>query len=244
MSFTMWRGVVGIVHPTLRPGSGETLIRMLPEGIGVLGLHLNVRQGSKEEFSNAMDSYEQKVAELAEQKVDVIHPSGAPPFMLLGYRGQEDKINDWQRKYKTPIFTSSQNHVRAMKALGIKKFIGASYSAVQNKIVIDYMTDAGLEVVSMEPIDVPFEQASHISAEMVYAHIKKLVRANPGADGIYIQGSAWRCERIVEVLEQDLQMPVVHANIARAWEIQKRLMINQPGKGFGRLYAELPPLPA
>lgn len=243
MAFTMWRGIVGIIHPTLRPGSGETLIRMLPEGIGVISLHLKVREGSKEEFANAMGEYEANVAELAKEKVDVIHPSGAPPFMLLGYKGQEKLIGEWEKKYKTPIFTSSQNHVRAMKALGIKKFIGASYSAVQNKIVVDYMTDAGLEVVSMQPIDVPFEQASHISPEMVYSHIKKLVRENPGADGIYIQGSAWRCEKIVEVLEQDLQMPVVHANIARAWEIQKRLMIHQPTKGFGRLYSELPPLP-
>jgi maleate cis-trans isomerase len=95
----------------------------------------------------------------------------------------------------------------------------------------------------MEPIDVPFAAASHIAPEMVYSHIKKLFRENKGADGIYIQGSAWRTEGIVEVLEQDLQVPVVHANIARAWEIQKRLSVNQPLKGYGRLYAELPPLP-
>ena len=170
-------------------------------------------------------------------------PMGAPPFMLLGYAGEKTLIDAWQKKYKKPIFTSGQNHVRAMRALGIRKFIGASYSSVQNKIVVDYMTEAGFEVVSMEPIDVPFEQASHISPEMLYAHIKRLCRDQPGADGIYIQGSAWRVERVVELLEQDLQMPVVHANIARAWEIQKRLTIHQPQKGFGRLYEQLLPLP-
>ncbi len=36
MAFTMWRGVVGLVRPTRRPGAIEELIRMLPEGIGVL----------------------------------------------------------------------------------------------------------------------------------------------------------------------------------------------------------------
>jgi maleate cis-trans isomerase len=130
-----------------------------------------------------------------------------------------------------------------MRALGIKRFIGASYSALQNKIVVDYMTQAGFKVASMEPIDVPFDQASHISPEQVYAHVKKLFLANKGADGVYIQGSAWRCEEIVDVIEQDLQVPVVHATIARAWEIQKRLGVRQPVKGYGRLYAELPELP-
>ena len=32
MAFTSWRGVVGCIKPTLRPGGLEELIRMLPEG--------------------------------------------------------------------------------------------------------------------------------------------------------------------------------------------------------------------
>ena len=120
-----------------------------------------------------------------------------------------------------------------MRALGIKKFIGASYSALQNKIVIDYMTEAGFKVVSMEPIDVPFNEAQHISPERLYAHIKKLFRENKGADGIYIQGGAWHTESIVELLEQDLQVPVVHANIAPAWGAQElRAYVTRPGVSY------------
>ena len=37
MVFTSWRGVVGVVKPTHRPGSLEEFIRLLPEGIGVAG---------------------------------------------------------------------------------------------------------------------------------------------------------------------------------------------------------------
>jgi maleate isomerase len=240
MAYTMWRGVVGLVKPTRRPGSLEELIRLLPPGIGVVPLLLNVKQGSYEEFRSAIPFYEKYVAELAEQGMDMIHPGGTPPFMLLGYKGEARLIRQWEKKYKTPIFTAGQNHVAAMRALGIKKFIGASYSALQNKIVIDYMKQAGFKVVSMKPIDVPFDQAGQISPEACYAHIKKLFRANKGADGIYIQGGAWRTEGIVQILEQDLQVPVVHANIAQAWEIQKRLHVREPRSGFGRLLKELP----
>jgi maleate isomerase len=240
MAYTMWRGVFGLIKPTRRPGSLEELIRMLPEGIGVVPLLLNVKQGSHAEFSSAIPFYEQYVAELAEQGVDLIHPGGTPPFMLLGYKGEGELIRRWEKKYKTPIFTAGQNHVAAMRALGIRKFIGASYSALQNKIVIDYMTHAGFKVVSMEPMDVPFDQAGQISPQACYAHIRKLFLANKGADGIYIQGGAWRTEGIVELLEQDLQVPVVHANVAQAWEIQQRLLVHQPRCGYGRLLRELP----
>jgi maleate isomerase len=240
MAYTMWRGVVGLVKPTRRPGSLEELIRLLPPGIGVVPLLLNVRQGSHEEFRNAIPFYEKYVIELAEQGMDLIHLGGTPPFMLLGYKGEAELTQQWSKKYKTPIFTDGQNHVASLRALGIKKFIGASYSALQNKIVIDYMTQAGFKVVSMEPIDVPFDQAGQISPEACYAHIKKLFRANKGADGIYIQGGAWRTEGIVEMLERDLQVPVVHANVCQAWVIQKRLLVHQPRDGFGRLLRELP----
>jgi maleate isomerase len=240
MRYSMWRGVAGLVKPTRRPGSLESLIRLLPEGIGIVPLLLNVRQGDHQEFSSAIPFYEKYVAELAEQGMDMIHPGGTPPFMLQGYKGEAKLISAWESKYKTPIFTSGQNHVAAMRALGIKKFIGASYSALQNKIVIDYMTEAGFKVVSMEPIDVPFNEAGHISPETLYAHIKRLFRDNKGADGIYIQGGAWRTESIVEPLEQDLQVPVVHANIAPAWEIMKRLRVREPRQGLGRLIREMP----
>jgi hypothetical protein len=75
MAYTLWRGVVGLVKPTRRPGSLEELIRLLPEGIGIVPLLLNVRQGNEQEFSTAIPHYEKYVAELAEQGMDMIHPA-------------------------------------------------------------------------------------------------------------------------------------------------------------------------
>jgi maleate isomerase len=240
MAFTSWRGIVGCIKPTLRPGSLEELIRMLPEGVGVIPLFLNIRSGTTDEFKRAVEPYEPHLATLAEQGCDLIHPEGAPPFMLLGYKGETKLIQSWRKKYKTPIFTAGQNHVAAMRALGIKKFVGASYSALQNKIVIDYMKEAGFGIASMEPIEVPFQQAGQISPETLYAHIKRLFLAHKGADGIYIQGGAWRNVSIIETLERDLGVPVVHATLALAWQTQKQLRVNAPLEGYGTLLRELP----
>src|SRR5713226_3964874 len=227
MSFTLWRGVVGLVKPTRRPGTLEELIRILPEGIGIVPLLLNFKAGSAVEFGNSIPQYEQFVAELAEQVVDMIILSGTPPFMLLGYEAEAKLIRQWERKYKTEIVTDSQMQVAGLRAMKIKKFIGASYSALQNKIVLDYMAQAGMKSVSMEPIEVPFDQVAQISTEMLYAHVKKLFRKHPGADGIYIQGGGWQTTGVVEMLEKDLQVPVVHATICQAWEIHKRLRVRE-----------------
>ena len=40
-----WRGVVGVIKPTYRPGSLEEFIRLLPEGIGVIPKFAGIREG-------------------------------------------------------------------------------------------------------------------------------------------------------------------------------------------------------
>ena len=98
MVFASWRGVVGVVKPTHRPGSLEEFIRLLPEGIGVVPVYLNFQRGTEDEFRGALNAVEEKVAELAKEGVDLIHPEGAPPFMVHGYKGEEKIIKEWEAK--------------------------------------------------------------------------------------------------------------------------------------------------
>jgi maleate isomerase len=240
MSFTLWRGVVGMVRPTRRPGTLEELIRILPEGIGIVPLLLNFKAGSKEEFLNSIPLYERFASELAEQGVDMIMLSGAPPFMLLGREKEASLTKAWTKKFKTPVLTDPQMQVAALRAMKVKTFIGASYSALQNKIVLDYMTAAGFKALSMESIDVPFDQVAQISIETLYAHVKRLYRQHRNADGVYIQGGGWQTVRVVELLEKDLGIPVVHATICQAWQIHKHLDVRETKPGYGRLLSELP----
>src|SRR5246127_4521716 len=88
MAFSSWRGVVGMINPTLRPGVTEEVIRLLPEGIGLIPLFLNIKRGTADEFHTMMPHYEKLVAVLAAEKCDLIHPHGAPPFMVLGRKGE------------------------------------------------------------------------------------------------------------------------------------------------------------
>src|SRR5688572_31148443 len=83
------RGTVGIVRPTQRTGGFEDLLRILPQGIGLISEALDVQRGAIDEFQAAIPAYEAKVAALATMGVDAINPSGAPPFMVLGYAKEQ-----------------------------------------------------------------------------------------------------------------------------------------------------------
>lgn len=240
MGFSSWRGNCGMVMPTMRPGAPEEVIRLLPDGIGMIPLYLDIRRGEVDEFHDSLPHYETLSAKLAQSGCDVIHPAGAPPFMLLGFEGERRQIDKWETTYNAQFFTAGSNHVAAFAALGVKRIVGASYSEIQNKIVLSYMKEAGIEVLAMEPLETPFEKVGHISPHALYAHVKRLYRANPGAQGIYIQGAGWRTLDVIATLERDLGVPVVHAVASKAWEFQKRLKVYEPREGYGILLSALP----
>jgi maleate isomerase len=241
MVFTSWRGVVGVVKPTHRPGSLEEFIRLLPEGIGVLPVYLNFKRGTVDEFRAALDAVEEKVAELANEGVDLIHPEGAPPFMVQGYQGEKTIITDWERKYKVAIVTAAQTQVDALRALNVKKIIGVTYFIGSiNDITTNYFRDAGFDVLGMEGMSVAFEDVGRLASQEIYAHARRAFLKNPAAEAIYLLGTGWRCLDIIRLLEDDLQVPVIHPVPARVWAVQKRLHVRQPVQGFGRLLREMP----
>jgi maleate isomerase len=235
MAFSSWRGIVGMINPTMRPGATEEVIRLLPLGIGLIPLFLDFRRGTTDEFKAAMPAYERNVALLAEQGCDLINPVGAPPFMVMGRKAESRLVAAWEKKYKTTIFTVAQNHVAALKALRAKTIVGATYFPGKiNDVFAKYFRDAGFTVRGMEGIEVPFDKVQELSGEQVYAHIKHSFLRHKGADAIYMLGSGWR------TLEIDLQVPVVHPVPARVWEIQKRLFVREPRSGYGHLLEALP----
>lgn len=242
MQNTTWRGSVGLIKPTLRLGGIEEFIKLLPEGIGVLPLFLNVERGTTDEFETLMPHYETLVAQLAEAGVDLIHPEGAPPFMVQGRKGEAEIVRRWQDRYGIPVATSSMVALDACRALGMTNVIGVSYFRGEiNELFANYFEDGGVHMAAMQGMDVDFNRAQWLSSKEVYAFTRRLVLDHPKADGIYLLGSGWRVLDILEDLEQDLEIPVVHPITSRIWWIEEQLRVRERIEGHGRLLRELPP---
>jgi maleate cis-trans isomerase len=236
-----WRGLVGCIKPRANDSSLVEMIRLLPEGIGVAPVYLNLAEGTREELQSSYGNYEKNIAYLASQHCDTISIEGAPPFMLLGPDGEAKLVDGWKQKYKTDMFTSSQNQVNVLKAMKIKKILGiTAFGADLNTSYAKYFEDCGIGVVAMEGIEVSFNSIPDVPSEVIYTFIKKTFLRHTGMDAIYILGSGLDALGIVAVLEQDLGVPVVQPIAARIWEIQRRLHVRQPIKGYGGLLETLP----
>jgi maleate isomerase len=240
-----WRGVVGIIKPTYRPGSLEEFIRLLPEGIGVIPKFVDVREGLEKEFVDGFALAEKIIGELAEMKVDLIHPEGAPLFVQKGYSRSEEIIRQLEERYSIPIVTTGMVLVEAARALGINKLLAISSfddgsSSGRLAKYSSYFSDAGFQVPAVEGFPVAFSDIGSVSPHEAYAFARKVYFKYPQSDGICLIGSGWRVLDVVPLLEQDLQIPVVCAVAARVWAIQKRLSVRQPVKGRGMLLETMP----
>ncbi len=235
--------IVGTVNPTNRPGPrNPELDDKLPSNVKFISNSMSFSRGTKEEFEASIPGYEAKVGELVEMKADLVRASGAPPFMLLGFKGEGEIIRRWEEKYGVPMFTSGQSHVRALRALNVRSFVGVSYfPAEMNGIFARYFSEAGFEVLAMEGIEVAFADVPAVPPMHIFEAVKKLFEQHSGAEGIYMLGSAWKTLEIIDPLEKALSVPVIHPAPARCWQTQLHLGLRNPIGGYGRLLAGMPP---
>jgi len=222
------RGIVGLVKPTYRPGSMESFIKLMPEGVGFIPLHVGVRAGTEQEFQEALAIAERKVAKLAELGADIVVIMGAPPTMVRGYGFDTDLVAQLQEKHRVTVLTATIAQVEAY------------FKDDLNRRFAKFFVDGGFEVAAMRGLDVPFKDAGKIPSEEIYAFAKKVFVDAGGADGIYLLGAGWHNLPVIEPLERDLQTTVVSSIPAQVWATQKRLHLRAPVKGYGRLLEEMP----
>ena len=236
------RGLVGNIKPRAADSSLVDMIKLLPDGIGMIPVYVNVTPKSREDGS-VYPMYEERLVYLASQKCNLIAIEGAPPFLRLGPNGEAEMVDGWQRKFNIDMFTAPQNQVNAFRALKVKKILGLTAGAGGpdvNKVYAKYFEDSGLGVVALERMDVESDAAQDVPPATIAALVKKAFAEHKGADAIYLLGPSVEALPLIAPLERDLGVPVVQAIVARVWEIQKRLHIHEPIKGYGRLLETLP----
>jgi maleate isomerase len=235
------RGIVGLVKPTYRPGSMESFIKLMPEGVGFIPSHAGIRAGNEQELQAALTVAEKKVARLAELGADVVMIMGAPPTMVRGHGADRAIADSLTKKYKIPVTVATIAQVDAFRALGMKKLVGITYfQDDMNDRFAKFLEDDGFEVKAMKGIEVPFKDAGKLSPEAIYNFAKKIFLEHGPVDGIYMLGAGWHNLPVIEMLEKDLKTTVVSSIPAQVWATKKILHLNEPVLGYGRLLAEMP----
>jgi maleate isomerase len=232
-----WRGRIGFIYPD----SGRRdydYIRLMPDGvsahfarIGFTGQGTLADIGAMSQTPNLVAAAEM-LARLKPMCISWADTSGS---FMFGADGDARQVEAISEATGLPASTTTTGLLAALSRLGVTRLaVAAPYlREVTDKLVV-FLADHGVKVVSLETLAYPLaDDISEAPASIVYALARRAFAAD--AEALFLPCTDFEAINLIEVLEQDLGVPVLTANQVTAWHAIRIAGFEDRIAGFGRL---------
>lgn len=244
-----WRARVGFITPSpAHENNSYEFYLIAPEGVTIVMTSLGVviSGDGQPGYSEAMDRLEAATAEIMSRKPDSIVQAGVPPVVTKGWGYEDEVLRRVASVTNTPMATDIGGCIAAMQAVGIRKPVMLTpFDDLLHQQLSDYVMHGGIEVVAARSVlsdvaggELRGYEVSTMDLGVVKRFAADLFHATPGADGVWITGALMPSVAVIEVLEQELGVPVVSSMQAMAWRGLRLAGVEDSIKGFGKLLAE------
>jgi len=234
-----FRARLGFLLPPGNPTIEPELMAMAPHGVS-LHFHRMVARGTpgaldgQEERNRSMVAHlDESIEMLALVKPDIVAIAHTATSYDLGRDEEAALLSRLARASGTRVTTAFASVAAALERLGVKRVaLGAPYSAETTAKGKAHLEAHGFEVVSHDNL----KGVANIydeTAERAY----RLARSvdTPETEAVFLSGTGMPTITVLEMLEQDLQKPVISSNSAMMWLALRACGVNQPIPGYGRL---------
>jgi len=214
--------------------------KLVPDGVTLVLTTLAIVARSKDEVDESYEVSMKAAREMAAAGVDIIVLGGVPINLSRGAANAETMIRDLEAELGVKVTSSALAQERAAKALGCRKVVVAQpYEASENARLSGYASHFGCEVLGVTAWGSAFNQIGRIPREAALEMGRELAREHPEADSILFPSPHWPVIEAIEALERELKMNVMTALQAIVWDALRRVGVNDPIAGYGRLLREL-----
>jgi maleate isomerase len=234
-----FRGRLGFLLPPGNPTIEPEMMAMVPKGVS-LHFHRMVARGTPgaldgqaERNRSMVEHLDEGVEMLALVKPDIIVIAHTATSYDLGREVENVFLARLAQASGTKVTTAFASVAAALERLGVKRIaLGAPYSAETTAKGKAHLEAHGFEVVNHDNL----KGVTNIydeTAERAY----RLARSvdTPEAEAVFLSGTGMPTISVLEMLEQDLQKPVISSNSAMMWLGLRACGVNQAIAGYGRL---------
>ena len=236
-----WRARIGvIVSPPNTVVEGE-LAQMAPEGVSIHAARLGRPEGLAGQLGvdvirQTNDDLPRAAKSLNELRLNVVVFAHTAGSMVGGPNYDAELITMLESTVGCPAITTAGAAVAALTKAGTKKLaLLTPYPEQMTLMEKEYleMTVPGLKVVSHRSLGVSSGLAiGDIEPMVAYRESRNIDTGQ--ADALFLSGTNWRTIDVARVIESDLGIPVLSANLVSMWAALGRLGIS--GKtGYGSL---------
>ncbi len=238
-----FRARLGFLLPPGNPTIEPEMMAMAPGG-NSMGVSLHFHRMTAGGVPGALDGQEERnremvaslpaaVATLAQVKPDIVVIAHTATSYDLGREAENALLARLAQESGTKVTTAFASVAAALERLGVKRVaLGAPYSAETTAKGKAHLEAHGFAVVSHDNL----KGVTNIYDETAERAFR-LARSvdTPEAEAVFLSGTGMPTVSVLEMLEQDLQKPVISSNSAMMWLALRACGVNQPIAGYGRL---------
>lgn len=235
-----WRKRIGFISPTVIEVIPYDFYNLAPEGIGLVGVTCNIENWANDQYDTALAMVERLAEYLASRKVDFIIHGGAPLVVSRGKGFDLELIHRIESRTGLPASTTVRAALDGLTHLGIKKVVLASpFPEDLNRKMAAFLEAYGFSVLHSATLNIGFKALQDVPPSAIYRFAVEAAKAAPEADGLYMPCPQWPVCDVVDIVERDIQKPVIASDPADFWAAFRTLGIRDPIAGYGRLLASL-----
>ena len=191
---------------------------------------------------------EGKVDALIAESKELIAERGWNGLIISGAPKEALNPGMWEQAssaLKIPVALALRSSVAALKAFAAKRILLMTpVDDRLKKMYRDYLLEFGIESFYPRQVLRAHTDAQSLTANDVEAMTIKALGEYPNVDAIYFQGALLDPIPILGKLESELKLPIVASNPAMLWLVISKLGLSYHIKGYGKLLASWPAVPA
>ncbi|MCZ6548221.1 MAG: hypothetical protein O6837_08915 [Deltaproteobacteria bacterium] len=231
-----YRARIGYISPSVIELNAYDFYRIVPKGVGLIGVTCMVGGWKDEAYKQALAQVEACAKELGRRSCDFIIHGGAPLVLTQG-KGFELRLIEKVKSISgTPCTTSIMAAMDAFRDLSTSRLaVVDPYPPDLNQTMIKYLKDWGFEVASVVSLETTFTESSVVSIGDIYRAAKRAVREAGNATGIFIPCANFPVVDVIEEIETDLGLPVISNITSQLYVAFKTIGMREKINGYGRL---------
>jgi maleate cis-trans isomerase len=234
-----FRARLGFLLPPGNPTVEPEMMAMAPPGVS-LHFHRMVARGTPGALDGQAERNRSMVAHLDDSvemlalvKPDIIVIAHTATSYDLGRDEEAALLSRLATSSGTRVTTAFASVAAALERLGVKRVaLGAPYSAETTLKGKEHLEAHGFAVVNFDNL----KGVANIydeTAERAYRLARSVDR--PEAEAVFLSGTGMPTIPVLDMLETDLQKPVISSNAAMMWLALRACGVMQPIAGYGRL---------
>ncbi|MDR3534837.1 MAG: aspartate/glutamate racemase family protein [Rhodopila sp.] len=232
---------LGVLVPSGNNVAETELRAMLPDSVTMLSTRLALRGSSEAELLAMLADLEGAARLLGDAEPDAIafHCTAVSTFAPHLAGEIRDRITAATGR---PALATADAILAAFRVLNTRRVLLVTpYIEPVHQREIAFLSAHGLTMTggSWLGIDTNTEMA-HITPDAIAAQARAAA-SDVSADACFVSCTAIRSAGLIQDLEASLGMPVITSNQVLAWYALRRLGVEQPVTGFGRLFREAGP---